>query len=632
MSPGSVRRLTLGVIGHVDHGKTTLVRALTGTDTDRLPEEKRRGISIVLGFAHGRFGEVQVDFIDMPGHERFVRTLVAGATGVDAALLVVAANEGVKPQTVEHLDIAALLGLKQALVVVSKADLTDAETARAAGEAAAAAARRVGLTPLLLPPLSAATGDLAPLRTAIAALADRTPLQADDGFPYLPIDRAFTLAGHGTVVTGTLRRGELRPDAELALIPGERPVRVRGLQVHGYAAAVARPGQRVAVNLRGVEPADAPRGAALIAPNLASPARWLSVQLRVVQSTAPLKTGTELVLLFGTAEVSARLRLLDREALEPGAAALAQLDCHEPVSVLARERFVLRTASPARTVAGGVVLDPQTRRLRRHDDKLLNALAALVDAPPERIVAQGLAAAGEGGAQVAQLARLAGVAPARALALLGNAVQAGGGVVATAEAFASVRRRLLKALADQTESQPNGVARRRLGPLLPGVGSEVLDHAVTVLAAEGAIRQDGGAVRLPPRRADAESQARQVAALAQRMIASLREAGLSPPDTDKLAPTPLARRILEQLAKDGRVVKTLDRVQKREVVFHPDAVAEAKARLRPLLGGAGLTTGEIGAALGISRKFSVPLLEYLDVVRFTRRQGDRRMLGPESEV
>jgi selenocysteine-specific elongation factor len=160
----------------------------------------------------------------------------------------------------------------------------------------------------------------------------------------------------------------------------------------------------------------------------------------------------------------------------------------------------------------------------------------------------------------------------------------------------------------------------------------VLDHAVTVLAAEGAIRQDGGAVRLPPRRADAESQARQVAALAQRMIASLREAGLSPPDTDKLAPTPLARRILEQLAKDSRVVKTLDRVQKREVVFHPDAVAEAKARLRPLLGGAGLTTGEIGAALGISRKFSVPLLEYLDVVRFTRRQGDRRMLGPESEV
>ncbi len=632
MSEMRVRRLTLGVIGHVDHGKTTLVRALTGTDTDRLPEEKRRGISIVLGFAHGCFGEVEVDFIDMPGHERFVRTLVAGATGVDAALLVVAANEGVKPQTVEHLDIAALLGLKQALVVVSKADLTDADTARQVGEAAAAAARRVGLTPLSLPPLSATSGDLEPLRTAIAALADRTPIQADDGFPYLPIDRAFTLAGHGTVVTGTLRRGELKPDAELVLIPGERPARVRGLQVHGHAAAVARPGQRVAVNLRGVEPADAPRGAALVAPGVISPARWLSVQLRAVAGAAPLKTGTELVLLFGTAEVSARLRLLDREVLEPGAAALAQLDCQEQVAVLARERFVLRTASPARTVAGGVVLDPQTRRLRRHDDKVLDGLAALVGAAPEQIVAQALAAAAEAGAPISRLARLAGVSPAQATALLGGAVQAGGGIVVTAEAFAGVKRRLLKALADQVERQPNGVARRRLAPLLPGVGTEVLDHAIAQLAADGALRQDGGAVRLPPRRADAESQARQVATMAQHMIAALREAGLTPPDTDKLAPTPLAHRILEQLARDGRVVKTLDRVQKREVMFHPDAIAEAKARLRPLLGGQGLTTGEIGAALGVSRKFSVPLLEYLDVARFTRRQGDRRMLGPDSEV
>lgn len=632
MSEAAARRLTLGVIGHVDHGKTTLVRALTGTDTDRLPEEKRRGISIVLGFAHGWFGEVEVDFIDMPGHERFVRTLVSGATGVDAALLVVAANEGVKPQTVEHLDIAALLGLKQALVVVSKADLTDAEAARRVGEAAVAAVRRVGLTPLLLPPLSALGGDLEPLRTAIAALADSTPAQADDGFAYLPIDRAFSLAGHGTVVTGTLRRGELRPEAELVLIPGERPVRVRALQVHGDPAGVARPGQRVAVNLRGIEPADAPRGAALIAPGLASPARWLSVQLRAVAGAAPLKTGTELVLLFGTAEVTARLRLLDRDVLEPGASALAQLDCAEPIPVLARERFVLRTASPARTVAGGVMLDPQTRRLRRRDDRVLDGLAGLAGASPQRIVAQALAAAGEAGAPVSRLARLAGISPMRALSLFESAVQAGGGIVVAAEAFAGVRRRLLQALAGQAESQPNGVARRKLAPLLPGVGAEVLDHAIAELATEGALRQDGGTVRLPPRRADAESQARQVAALAQRMIAALREGGLNPPDTDKLAATPLAHRILEQLAKEGRVVKTLDRVQKREVMFHPEAIAEAKARLRPLLGGQGLTTGEIGAALGVSRKFSVPLLEYLDVVRFTRRQGDRRMLGPDSEV
>jgi selenocysteine-specific elongation factor len=198
-------------------------------------------------------------------------------------------------------------------------------------------------------------------------------------------------------------------------------------------------------------------------------------------------------------------------------------------------------------------------------------------------------------------------------------------------AFASVQARIRKALAEQAETQPNGIARRRLAALIPDVGEAALEHALGLLAAEGVIRLEGGVVRLPQRRADAESQARQVAAIAQRLVEALRQGGLAPPDLETLAPTPLARRILDQLAKDGRAVRTFDRVQKREVFFHPDAVAEAQARLRPALGGQGLTTGEIGAALGMSRKFSVPLLEYLDVVRFTRRQGDRRMLGPQAD-
>ncbi|WP_158916476.1 selenocysteine-specific translation elongation factor [Caulobacter sp. S45] len=632
-NPQRLRRLTLGVIGHVDHGKTSLVRALTGTDTDRLPEEKRRGISIALGFAHARFGEVEVDFIDMPGHERFVRTLVSGATGVDAALLVVAANEGVKPQTLEHLDIAALLGLKRVLVAVTKADLVEQQTAAQVGEAAAEAVRRVGLEPIVLPAMSITVGsDLAPLHQAIVDLAEAIEPQPDDGFPYLPIDRAFSLAGHGTVVTGTLRRGELRADAELVLTPGERPARVRGLQVHGRPAAVAWPGQRVAVNLRGVEPADAPRGSALIAPGLAPLSTWLSVELRAVVGAGSLRNGTRLMLLFGTAEVEARLRLLDRDTLEAGMPALAQLDCTEPVSVLARERFVLRIASPAHTVAGGIVLDPAARRRRRRDAGVLAELGALVEATPEQIVLQALKASGASGASLDRLSRLAGVSPGRARVMVGEAsARIVGDIAITVDAFASVQARIRKVLAGQAESQPNGIARRRLAALVPHVGEAVLDHALSLLAAEGVIRLEGGVVRLPPRRADAESQARQVVAIAQRLVELLRQGGLGPPDVEALAPTPLARRVLDQLAKDGRAVRTFDRVQKREVFFHPDAVADAQKRLRPLLGGQGLSTGEIGAALGMSRKFSVPLLEYLDVLRFTRRQGDRRMLGPQTD-
>ncbi|WP_174302129.1 GTP-binding protein, partial [Caulobacter sp. S45] len=236
MTPG--RRLSLGVVGHVDHGKTALVRALTGMETDRLPEEQRRGISIALGFAHARFAEAEVDFIDMPGHERFVRTMISGATGIGAVLLVVAANEGVKPQTVEHLEIAGLLGLERVLPVIAKADLVAPDPAQACAGSVLDLARARGLRPE--PPciVSALTGQgLGALREGIGRLVEDAAVPPDDGFPWLPIDRTFSIAGRGTVVTGTLRRGSLGEADALALAPGGREVRVRGLQVHGAPVA-----------------------------------------------------------------------------------------------------------------------------------------------------------------------------------------------------------------------------------------------------------------------------------------------------------------------------------------------------------------------------------------------------------
>ena len=631
---GEVRRLALGVIGHVDHGKTALVRALTGMETDRLPEEQRRGVSIALGFAHARFGEAEIDFIDMPGHERFVRTMVSGATGVAAALLVVAANEGVKPQTLEHLEIGALLGLPRILPVISKADLASEEQIALAIEATLAEVCACGLEAAAPTVVSAVTGlGLDALVAVLARLAADAPVAAGDGFPWLPIDRAFTVSGRGTVVTGTLRRGRLSAEDALTLHPGGEAVRVRGLQVHGAAASGAEPGGRVAVNLRGLDPSQAPRGLALAPPGMLAASTWLSVEVRATRGAALLKTGARLNLLIGAAEVLVRLRLLDRDALEPGQSALAQLETAEPVAVPARERFVLRLPSPASTVGGGRVLDPLARRLRRNDDAVLHCLRALSARAPEEIVRLGLAEAGAAAISPARLAGLAGLSPSRVDRVLdaAGARRLADGQVIEAEALKALARALADALRANAETQPNGMARRRLVTLSPQAAPAAVDAAIAMLAAEGRVSVEGGAVRLAPLRADAAAKALREAALANAVGRRLQAGGLTPPDMDEIAPTPVARQALERLVKRGEAIRTFDRVQKREVVFHRDALDEARVRLAPLLAPPGLTVGEAGAALGVSRKFSVPLLEYLDVLRFTRRLGDRRVLGPAGE-
>ena len=618
------RRLLLGVIGHVDHGKTALVRALTGIETDRLAEEKRRGISIALGFAHLTLPGAVADLIDMPGHERFVRTMISGATGIDAVLLVVSAAEGIKPQTREHVDIAGLLGVRQAVVAVSKADLVPAAQAESVGREAAALAQAAGMAVAAPVLTSVVTGaGLDALRDAIGATLRTAEGTEEAGFPYLPIDRAFSLAGHGTVVTGTLRRGSIAAGSALVATPSGETVRVRGLQVHGAPVTTASPGQRVAVNLRGTELASVPRGSALSLGGLLGPSAWLSVQLRSVATAPVLPTGARLRLLFGTEEVDARLRLLDRDELQPGETAPAQLHCASLVCVPAREPFILRQPSPAATVAGGVVLDPETIRQRRNAPGVLARLRALATATPADIVRQETERAGQSGIALARLARVAGVAPARAAALLSGspAVLLHGHAVMT-DALDAVAARLPRAL----QTHPDGLSREALGRLLPGVGAAVLDEAATRLVRSGVLRQERGLIRVY-QAARERSQADADIALATSMIDALRRAGLTPPDPVTLAPDPRAKRLLDRLVREGAVIRTTDRVQKRDIVFHPDAVEAARRRLAPLLGEPGLLVKEAGEALGISRKFSVPLLEHLDAIRFTRRVADRRVLA-----
>jgi len=619
-------RALIGVIGHVDHGKTALVRALTGTETDRLAEEQARGISIALGFAHLSGDGICADLIDMPGHERFVRTMIAGATGIDAVLLVVAANEGIMPQTAEHADIAALLGLTRAVVAVTKADLVTPQEAALVGEAARGHLAALGIAAPGAIVTSSETGEgIDALRAALLALAREQRPRRDDGDAWLPIDRAFSVPGHGPVATGTLRGAAVAAGDVLTLLPAGRPVRVRAVQVHGEAVACGRPGQRVAVNLRDADLGEIGRGMALAASGAMVASEWLTLGLRSAAGAPRLRGGMRLRALAGTAEVDARLRLLDCDVLEPGEQCFAQVRLATPLALPAHEHVVLRLHSPARTVAGGRVLEPVARRRRRDDPATLDRLRERRDLPGEALIAAEIARAGAAGIASDELARasaLSAAAVRRVLADLAVAVSGKGVVFPAAELDALAAR-----LPGLLSPHPAGLTRNQLLSLLDGVRAALLDLAIDTLTASGAVVRRGPAVMLP-RPEDDAARARDEAELAGMLARTLRDSGLTPPNPGAIIVDAPSRKAVDRLLRDGTLVRAVDRAKQRELLFHRDAVAEARARLAPLLTRAeGLLVGEISAALGISRKFVMPLLDHLDAIRFTRREGDRRLPG-----
>ncbi len=621
------------MIGHVDHGKTALVRALTGTDTDRLKEEKARGVSIVPGFAllkgAGTDGG-EIDLVDLPGHERFVRAMISGATGMRAVLLAVDANEGIKPQTVEHLEIARLIGVRRGVIALTKCDLVGPETIAERRAELVAVATRAGIAePVVVATSVVAETGIVELRTALGALLRDAAPSTDDGFPYLPIDRVFARPGFGAVVTGTLRRGRLSVGDRIEIMPGGLTATVRSLQIHGRSVQTAEPGRRTAVALRGVEIGDLHRGQALAAPGMLVAGRWIDVALTAVASAeTPLEGGTACRLLIGTTEVPARLRLLDRDGLEPGASTVAQLRTDEDIAVPAREPFVLRLDSPSITVAGGKILDPLARRRKRHDARVQAELAVTASGRPKETLATRLARDGAAGASLSDLARLVGIAPERVRrGLLELGAREIGDRFLGAPAFAALRESLLAALA----------VHHRDHAIEHGLPLDRLARAVTaseavVTAALRDLVATRDAVQAGPlfRRADFDP-ARHETEHVRSLEAAFRKGALSPPDEVEVVGRDIRRReALTYLLASGTLIRALDRVQKRTILFHRDAIAAGKAQLTKSFPGAtsaegGFLAKEAGAALGISRKFSIPLLEHLDAVRFTRRVGDRRI-------
>lgn len=616
--------LVLGVIGHVDHGKTALVRALTGEDTDRLPEEKLRGISIALGFAQLKLEpDTAIDLIDMPGHERFVRTMISGATGIDAVLLVVAANEGIKPQTVEHIDIAGLLGLRRAVVAISKTDLVAPERARQVADEAVQLLARSGLD--ALPPVmtsALSNQGIEALCQTLASLAANQLPRAADGLAFLPIDRAFSIAGHGPVVTGTLRGAAVTSGDTLKLLPLRRKLRVRAVQVHGTRVPTVFPGQRVALNLRDIETSELTRGMALAAPDSLELADWLTISVRALDGAPPLKNGMRLQALLGTCELGIRMRLLDRDVLEAGQTGFAQLHCAAPVALPVGEHVILRIASPAQTVAGGKIVETGMRRLRRNQPRILKRLEGLDALPaPEKIGAE-VEWAGAAGTTLRQLSQLCALPTARItelLQVLPVAVTRSGLVVGKAE-MDKLLSRIPALLAPHTA----GLSRTRLLTALPGTGPAVLDAALGRLLGHGLISERGSGLMIP-RPDEDRVQARSEAELASRIAETLRSAGLTPPNPSTIVTDVTSKRVVDRLIREGVVVRAVDRAKDKEILFHRDAIEAAQSLLAPVLEPPGLLVTEIAAALSISRKYCMPLLDYLDSIRFTQRIEDRRL-------
>ena len=635
----AMRPFVIGTAGHVDHGKSTLVKALTGIDPDRLAEEKARAMTIDLGFAWLTLpGGQSVSVVDVPGHERFIKNMLAGVGGIDAALLVIAADEGPMPQTVEHLAILDLLGVDRGVIVLTKADAVEADWLDLVREEVRELVSTTTLASAPIVAVSALSGEGLPaLLETLAAVLAAAPGTSGGSVPRLPVDRVFSVAGFGTVVTGTLSGGEIALGDELRLYPGNHRARVRGLQSHQEKVSRALPGRRTAVNLSGITTEEVKRGDVLAPPRIMTPSQRLDARLRLLpDAPVALKQNAEVDFFTGAAELPARVTLLDRERLDPGESAWVQFRFRAPLAVLRNDRFIVRRPSPSETLGGGEVLDPNPSRHRRFRPETIAALETLAAGAPDEILLQMLEqrpieikelAAGAAGLSAAQVDD--------ALAELiaeGDAVVLGGhGRAAGATDFA-IATSLLRALTDQISkellsyhaSQPlrpglaREEARRRLGITQP----RLFDDLITTVSGAGELIDDGATLRLPQFHMTLDPARR---AVADQYLAAIRAQPYTPPGPHEHGLDPETLAALEHL---GEVTKVAD-----GVYFAPDVWdALVQGTLAFIESNGSMTLSEFRDYFGTSRKYAQAALEYLDQLKFTRRVGDDRVRGPRRPV
>ena len=626
--------MTVGTAGHVDHGKSTLVEALTSIFPDRLAEERERGLTIDLGFAwftlpSGR----DVSVVDVPGHERFVSNMLAGVGGIDAVLLVIAADEGVMPQTREHLDIIDLLEIDTGVVALTKSDLVEDEWTELVEEDVrdTLADTRLATAPIVPVSAPANTGLDALVRTLDQALSGRAG-RPDSGGARIPIDRVFTMPGFGTVITGTLSGGPLRVGDQPSLYPGGRAVRVRGLQSHQTTVDAAQPGRRVAVNLGGVNPSQTRRGDVLAAPGAVFETRRIDARLRMLPS-APraLKPGERVALHIGAAARTAHLRLLEADPIPPGGAGWVQWRRDAPIAARRGDRYVIRRLSPATTIGGGGVARALARHAPRGQAAVLDALARAAAGDPRVLVRDALA---HGLVTLDDLVRRTELDRRTVERTVADLTSAGdaktlrtyvGGVQVVDELTAT----LLAALRAHHERDPGaaGLTTSDLARTLDSPRDAVAELAA-VAAAAGTVRLDGPRVALAGHRIELSAADQQAA---QRLLAELDRGGAAPPSlAEALAASGATRRLATALAQDGRLVLLAPEIALSRRTY--DAWLRTVHSL--FATAPTVTVREVRDALGASRKYALALLEYLDSRAITRRVGDARLwLGndPESD-
>ena len=627
-----MKNIIVGTAGHIDHGKTALVKALTGIDADRLEEEKRRGITIDIGFAHLQLTPaLRLGFVDVPGHERFVKNMLAGVGGIDLVLFVIAADESIKPQTREHFDICRLLGIPQGVVALTKADLVEPDIlglVRLEVEEFVAGSFLEG-APVVA--VSSTTGaGLDSLRRELQRVAAAVAEKSAAGHFRLPLDRAFTVKGFGTVVTGTAISGAVRKEQEVELYPTGRRLRVRGVQVYGEAAGQALAGQRTALNLADIEPGELARGMVLAAPGTFRAVTQLDCALDLLPSAKPLKHRAPVHFHAGTAEIEAQVRLLDgATVLQPGQRGWARIVLREAALLLPGDRFIIRMFSPVVTIGGGVVVDIGGKRYRKSDRPgVAERLRTLAEAPAAERVAL-LVRESKYGMGMAELVARTGLTE-REIESIPSRDREGAVLSFTQPQpwfadrawFQSAREKLLRGVREFHQKNPlvPGISKQDLrGRELPNSPPFLID---AILAQEKQIAVEGENVRLASHKLVLKQDEEQARAAIER---AFEQAGLAVPALpDVLAKSGVeaarARSLLQILLREKRLIRVSD-----ELVFHHTAME----KLRTMLAARQAVRFNVGTFkdwTGISRKYAIPLLEYLDRERVTRREGDERVV------